>query len=362
MITMKMKINNIKPNPFKKMINEGKLSKPQMERIKTNLKELGLMGSIPVVKREDGYHMVYGHHRMKALEKEYGKNHEVEVTVMEYTDAQLFRGMIVENLTQRDGEFREERANIFAVRDFLTEHKEELERLRDSRSLSPSSPIKREYQNVPTSGDVSYWLGDIMAHDVVNNYLKTEVLTPEIVNNVENTHKGKTKKRRKGGVVSKSQAFMLSNFPDQEEQKDLWEVLKNSREQRVREQQKLLSQYKKAPDEIKQKIRNGDILIEHIEDECNAFLLKKQKKDFKPAVFIPNFAGRLKEFDNTVTNVEKHVSAFGSVFDSKQFKDRFETLSMREKTMLIKFMDGVGTRLVKCVNKVEKFREKIGEM
>ncbi|MCX6665130.1 MAG: hypothetical protein NT038_03580 [Euryarchaeota archaeon] len=45
-----------------------------------------------------------------------------------------------------------------------------------------SSKYNPKFTDVPTAGDIAYWIDPnemIMAHDVVNSYIKTEVLAPE---------------------------------------------------------------------------------------------------------------------------------------------------------------------------------------
>ncbi len=116
---MKIKVGELKPNPYKAFVEEGKLNQEQVERLKASEEELGMMTSIPVVKRGKDYHLVSHHHRVEALKQKYGKDYEVEVTVHDYTDEQLMRGMVVENLTQRAGDFREELQNLTAIRRFL---------------------------------------------------------------------------------------------------------------------------------------------------------------------------------------------------------------------------------------------------
>jgi len=98
---MKLKLNELNPNPFKKDINEGKLSEEQLDKIISNLGELGLMNSIPIVQRNTKYYLVNGHHRIEALKRKYGKDFEIDVTLHKYNDDQLLRGMIVENLNTK---------------------------------------------------------------------------------------------------------------------------------------------------------------------------------------------------------------------------------------------------------------------
>ena len=116
---MKIKISDLKPNPFKKDINGGKLNQEQVNVIKSNIKELGLMGSIPIFKKDNQYFLIAGHHRIEALKQVYGKDFEVEVTLHNYSDENVLRGMVIENLTQRRGDFTEELSNLKVIRKWL---------------------------------------------------------------------------------------------------------------------------------------------------------------------------------------------------------------------------------------------------
>jgi len=116
---MKLKISELHSNPHKKEINKGHLDKEQVARIKSNIKELGLMGSMPVVIRNGKYHLISGHHRLQALKEVYGKDFQVEIIKHNYNDEQLMRGMIIENLTQRTDDFREINENLVMIRSYL---------------------------------------------------------------------------------------------------------------------------------------------------------------------------------------------------------------------------------------------------
>ena len=116
---MKLKLSQLKPNPFKKQISKGELNSEQVDKIKANIKELGFFGSLPVFKSGDKFHLIAGHHRAQALKETYGKDWEVEVVVSDYNEDQVFRGMVIENLTQRGREFDETSENINAVENYL---------------------------------------------------------------------------------------------------------------------------------------------------------------------------------------------------------------------------------------------------
>ena len=112
---MKLKISELKPNPFKKQISKGKLNYEQVQKIKQNLDELGFFGSLPVFKKGDKYYLVSGHHRIQALKEKFGKDYKIEVDIKNYNEDQIFRGMVVENLTHRAGEFASVLLPIFLI-------------------------------------------------------------------------------------------------------------------------------------------------------------------------------------------------------------------------------------------------------
>ncbi len=186
------------------------------------------MGSIPVIKIKNNYHLVWGHHRVQALKEIYGKDYEIDCELKKYNDEQLLKGMIIENLTQRVGEFREETANCVAVQTFLNKHLERLITLRDSRRVKGSYQ-KKAYQGKATAEDIARWIdpnNEIISHDKVTNLLNIyDNLDESLQKEVEKTHKGSIDRR--GEVLSFTQAERLSHFEDKQEQKDLAKALKS---------------------------------------------------------------------------------------------------------------------------------------
>ena len=148
---MKLKLSQLKPNPFKKQISKGELNQEQVDKIKANIKELGFFGSLPVFKKGDNFHLIAGHHRTQALKEVLGKNGEVEVTVSNYNEDQVFKGMVVENLTQRTNDFMELNENIAAIEGYINSHKDILSTLRDSRKVNVD---RLESKDKATASDI----------------------------------------------------------------------------------------------------------------------------------------------------------------------------------------------------------------
>lgn len=71
--------------------------------------------------------------------------------------------MIIENLSQRSGEFQEAKQNIVAIETFLSDlkNKEILLALRESRKAnSPMSRLTSKEFEKPTANDIAKWLDD----------------------------------------------------------------------------------------------------------------------------------------------------------------------------------------------------------
>lgn len=240
---MKIELNRLNANPFKKKIDNGKLSEKTISKIKANIKELGLMGALPVYKRKSEYYLISGHHRVEALKRVFGKNFKVEVIVHDYDDDQVMRGMVIENLTQRDTDLKETAENLAAIREHL------------KSACSDSEQAKRkDVKGVKDAGsirDIYNWLhknkgvDEVISIGRISECLQVyDNLAPELVNEVKKTQSGSAKEREE--ALQETQALYLARFDDHEEQKALAQALKTTRAQRVRDQGRLITKYKEA--------------------------------------------------------------------------------------------------------------------
>ena len=207
---MKVKLSELKPNPFKKEINGGKLNEEIITRIKSNIKELGLMGSLPVFKKDGEYYLVAGHHRVQALKEVYGKDFEVEVTLHNYSDENVLRGMVVENLTQRSDELVEVTANLNAIRKWLKDNQP-----RSTVEHGQARTSKGTFDSESGSTrDIYSWLnknGEVMSIGKISEYLK-------VYDNLDRSLLKKTIKSS-GGVIEEEtisvrDAINLARLPN----------------------------------------------------------------------------------------------------------------------------------------------------
>ncbi len=70
----------------------------------------------------------------------------------------IFKGMVIENITQRTNDFMELNENIVAIESYLNTKPEIMQRLRESRRGSTREGLKKEYKEKATSSDISFWI------------------------------------------------------------------------------------------------------------------------------------------------------------------------------------------------------------
>lgn len=257
---MKLKIKEIKENEFKNKINKGKLNEEQIEKIQSNIKELGLMGSLPVYKKDGQYRLIGGHHRLEALKRQFGENYEIEVIVHNYNNDQVLRGMVVENLSQRIDDFKEELSNVLLIRDYLRKNNLAVHLVDTHNNPRP--------QNNPEAGSVRNiyeWLNqqgkEVMKKSKIANLIAIdEKLSPEIKEKIQ---KFKGNENQNEGVSIKV-ATALASIEDKQEQKEVLELIKDSEETLGWKQQEIIRSYRDADEETKELVKSGEIKIDDV--------------------------------------------------------------------------------------------------
>jgi len=348
---MKLKLSELKPNPFKKQISKGELNKEQVNKIKANIKELGFFGSLPVFKKDDKYYLIAGHHRTQALKEVYGKDWEVEVVISDYNEDQVFRGMVIENITQRTNDFMELNENIVAIESYINSKPEVLLSLRESRSHQEK--MKNEFKEKATSSDISFWIDkkteEVISHDVITQNLNIfHKLDPELRKDIEKKH-NKTIEERAEDNLNYTQAVYLSGV-EKEEQKPLAKILKQTREQRVRDQGKLISKYKQAPEEVKEQIKKGVIDLADIDLEITSYNLREKKKN------KINVADIGKKIDGIISSLSFSIS------DAQTSIKEIIMILSRASKFINDMTDGQKARLGKKISDFSKLLPKVSEL
>lgn len=254
---MKIKISELKENPFRKEL--GPYNEEQIKRIIESFKmsDFGKDQRFEVRKKDNSYELVYGHHRLEALKYFYKKDIEVEVLVRDYNDEKMLVELLRENLI-RNYDWYLKMLALALVKKYLKLSSKEVGLKDILHFISKENKIMREEE----------------AEDLLRIH---ENLAPELL---EKTRKMESiySKYKNSDYINLSQARILSYFKDKQEQLDLAKALKNSLVQDVREQSRLLSKYKEADKELKEKIRSGEIDLivlknitkERVEEDRNA--------------------------------------------------------------------------------------------
>lgn len=248
---MKLKLKEIYPNPFKKEINKGELDENIIEKLMSNMKELGLMGSLPVFKRGEQYFLIAGHHRLEALKRCFGEDYGVEVVVHDYSKDSILRGMVVENLTQRDNDFKEELDNLLLIRKYL-------------KTCPPDGQVSKGKRGPPNESDstrsISEWLnkqGEVLSKSKIANILRiADNMNPELLSKVE--------KASSSNIIDETAlpvktAVEIASLPKEEQEKISKLVMKSGLDTMGRD--KLIREYKNLDDEAKQRVLSGEVSI-----------------------------------------------------------------------------------------------------
>lgn len=305
---MKIKLRELQSNPFKKMINKGKLNEVQIEEISGNLDELGFMGAIPVVKIKNQFHLVNSHHRVEALKRKFGKNYEVPITIHNYNDDQLIRGMVIENLAQRGSDFKEELENIRTVEEYLNSNPKKLLSLRDSRKHMEK--LNDKYKNGATAEDIQAWLKlseKKWSHDTIKDIMKIYTyLSPELLNKVNYVRGGQ---RDDPTHLSVEDARNLSRIDNKEEQKKIRVILEDTGLDH-KKKSRLITSYLKSEPEMKKKIIERIIDIREIDYET-------QKADY---LKDNDFRIQKQSVGDWIVEVSERVKEAGEVMDTSKIE------------------------------------------
>ena len=272
---MKVKLKDLKPNPFKKWINNGKLNREAVDRCKESIAHGTLPNRFTARKTDRDYELVYGHHRLQAFRETKGKELQVNIDVVTYTDEQMLIDMIRENITQKHTDFQDTEDSILLTRKWLECGVSTINQFDKTLSKRGRPLVSKSYS------DIAKFLskkGKAIEAITVRNHL-------DIYDKLDKTIHDKVKKLRGGqdideDDVSFKQALALAKLP-KKEQKPMLKALKRSRMQLGWKQRELVSKYQLAPNEIKEKVLTGKIDIVEVPEllrieEMKQFLQKRE--------------------------------------------------------------------------------------
>lgn len=266
---MKLKVKELNPNPFKKFINNGKLDNERVDKLKESIEHGTLPESFTARKNDKGkYELTSGHHRLEAIKQVKGNDYEVAIEEVNYNDETMLIDMVRENLTQRETDFKDTEESIVLARAWL-QNKCSTVKLLDSAYKSGKHTKGKEGSEpqVDSSRQIAQFLskqGKTISHETIRSYLIIyDKLDPELHGKVQKLESATKEEREE--LLPKRIASELAQI-EQEYQKPVFEQIKKE-ELNKENSLKAISAFKKAPEELKEKVVAGDVPITDVEHE-----------------------------------------------------------------------------------------------
>ena len=111
---MKVKLKNIKPNPFRDM-DAYPIDEAKVDALAKSFKRTGYWGNIVARQNGNGVEIAYGHHRLITMRRTMKPSADVEMIVRDISDADILRMMADENMDEWHTSSEVEQETIRAV-------------------------------------------------------------------------------------------------------------------------------------------------------------------------------------------------------------------------------------------------------
>lgn len=355
---MELKISELKANPFKKYINEGKYDENRLEILKESIDH----GTLPehfFARKYNGVHQITsGHHRLKALSDVKGSEYPVDVTLVDFSDEQMLVDMVRENITQRDTDFHDTAESVVLARAWKQSGCTRVNQFntwfKDGRKSNAVKGVEG-FVSVPDSyRSIAKFLsknGKAVSHVTVKHHLDIyDKLPRDIYEKVERkSHATDAHDAKDDDVIGITEAYAVANATsDETEQRALFDALRNSQEQYWNNQKAYLTTYKNAPEGIKEKVLSGELDIADIDEEVDKAELLEQAEKRPKTIFIPNFETRIRDFNKDVGKLERQVAIFSKIFHSRDFNERYAFLKDKQKESLNNLILNIKSRIEQC--------------
>ncbi len=317
--TVEIELGKIKPNPFKKHINDGKLNKSVLEKLEEGYKQTTFHENL-LARRNDKeeLELVYGHHRLQVAKKVYGNNHRIKIGIVDFSDEQMLVDMVRENLTHRDTDFRDVEDSVLLARAWKHGKCQRAEQLGTLIKRLNAVKGKKGFQKTNGSSyDVAKFLakqGKAISPDLVQRYLSIhDNLSQEIHDKIE---KLKGSEKTRDNAIGVELAFSLSKL-EEKHQKPILEKIKKQGGNFRHELREALTHFKNSDDETKEAVLKGEVLLTKIKEyksDKNFF----DDYDQKEPSWIEKASGLKKAFDVAQNNWQKVLIHLA---DKKTIKD-----------------------------------------
>jgi len=190
MKTVEIQLKDIKPNPFKKFINGGKLNEFILGKLVEGFKQTKF--HVNFYGREDNgrIELIYGHHRLEAAIRVYGKTYKIKLPIYskeEFSDENMLIDMVRENITQRDVDFQDKKEAVVLAYNWLHGKFSGVKRfdtvMQQRNKNGKFRPTENSYRSVAKFLSRQ---GKAISYESVRNYLNIAFnLDKEILNKME---------------------------------------------------------------------------------------------------------------------------------------------------------------------------------
>lgn len=137
---MKVKIEDLKPNPFRNM-NHYPVDASKVETLIASIKQTGFWDNILGRKNNGKVEIAYGHHRLIALQKIFKEDDFVDIPIKPLSDANMLKIMANENMDEWKTNPAVIDETVKAAKKFLEGHPEEKEKLGQAKSVTVGADL-----------------------------------------------------------------------------------------------------------------------------------------------------------------------------------------------------------------------------
>lgn len=220
-------------NPFKKEIAGGAIDAHVVEQIMESASKTSFWDQWVAREAVDGYEIAFGHHRLAAAIKLFGKKHEVSIQLENYSDEQMLIALADEN-AGAEASLREQIDTVTTARKFLLKHNEACKVDVSSHGGTKRDSLGRVNEGKPhehgSLNCVVAFLGDAnWSRSKVGRILEaSNTLDPFVVSKVApvgTTHPGRQQ------ALSTKAALAIGEIPDKKIQREVTkEILSDKNE------------------------------------------------------------------------------------------------------------------------------------
>lgn len=360
MNTVKVKLQDLHPNPFKQEISGGKLNEEQVSKLEEGMRQTTFHENLLARKRkEGGYELVYGHHRLESAKRVFGINYQISLKTVDYSDEQMIIDLCRENLTQRSNEFRQELDSVLLVKKWLEKNKPTVQQV-DSRRNEKGQLIGSNPSGVGARQVATFLSkeGKTISKSKVADLLNMKSnLNKKILDQVTKKNTQETE-----GVSYKT-AIALTRIEDKNEQKQLADAISKSQEERGGRPHEHLSDYKKAPDNVKQKVLQGEIDIQDLEIELGVEEAKQTQKQGKkeddPKIQVTYAIEIVQQYRHELNKLMKEAGQ--ALYKVKQWKKlSYKWFDKRSSKDMNQLLTSTKRTIISLLEEVEKLEEQFG--